>query len=414
MRFDKYCITLILLLFRVSTTYSQECRKDFCIDFRVNNTSIDPNYSKNTECLSEITSFIQKIEQDSTLGINKVSFCGSASPEGSYQLNHKLARARLKSLEGFVRSKVDIPDSIITRDDSYISWEILREKVVESDLKQKQAVLDIIALEPSLTDYPSGRHIDQRIVKLQKLDGGKVWSQIDTLYFQHMRCACVIFITYKNENNTPVEKTVSSSINLEMVHKHKEDPIVVSESQSPVIVTDYWTSRLYIKTNIVGWGMAISNIGAEIDLAKHWTFALPVYYSAFNYFTSSIKFRTLTVQPEFRYWFNKKNQKYFIGAHFGYAQYNVALNGDYRYQDHNGKSPALGGGISLGYRTPISKNNKWNIEFTLGAGIYDLNYDRYYNINNGKLIDTHHKTYLGVDNAAINISYCFELKKRKK
>jgi len=144
------------------------------------------------------------------------------------------------------------------------------------------------------------------------------------------------------------------------------------------------------------------------------SFTLPVCYSAWNYFTSTIKFRTLAVQPEFRYWFKEDNQKFFVGAHFGYAQYNVAVDGDYRIQDHNGTSPALGGGISVGYRMPISKNNRWHIEFTLGAGVYGLHYDKFYNVNNGKLVDTYRKTYWGIDNAAVNISYRFDLKKRKK
>jgi hypothetical protein len=139
-----------------------------------------------------------------------------------------------------------------------------------------------------------------------------------------------------------------------------------------------------------------------------------MYYSAWNYFVSTIKFRTLAVQPELRYWFNESNQKFFVGAHFGYAQYNLAIEGDYRYQDHNGKSPLLGGGISLGYRMPMSKNNKWHVEFAIGAGVYNLHYDRFYNVDNGKLIDTHHKTYWGIDNAAVNISYNIDLKKRKE
>ena len=68
----------------------------------------------------------------------------------------------------------------------------------------------------------------------------------------------------------------------------------------------------------------------------------------------------------------------------------------------------------MGYRMPISKNDKWHIEFTLGAGAYRLHYDRFYNVNNGKLMDTHKKTYCGVDNAAVNVSYRFNLNKRKK
>lgn len=410
MRIYKVCILLILLLFASGTAYSQENRTEIRVDFRVNSASIDRAYGKNTERLSEISSFLQRIEQDSTLTIVEVSFCGSASPEGSYQLNHKLARARLETLEDIVRREVELPDSIITRDDSYISWEYLKEKVVESDMPQKQAVLDIIAQEPQLVDYPGGRHIDHRIVKLQKLDGGKVWRQLHTLYFERMRNACVIFITYKREIIQPIE-TVVPPMKVEVLQKPEVDSIIIPE---PDVTTEDWTRRLYLKTNAIGLGLAISNIGAEVDLAKHWSFAVPVYYSALNYFTSTIKFRTLAVQPEFRYWFKEDNQRFFVGAHFGYAQYNIAVDGDYRIQDHNGTSPALGGGISVGYRMPISKNNKWHIEFTLGAGVYGLHYDKFYNVNNGKLVDTYRKTYWGIDNAAVNISYRFDLKKRKR
>lgn len=413
MRIYKVGILLILLLFASGTAYSQENRTEIRVDFRVNSASIDRAYGKNTERLSEISSFLQRIEQDGTLTIVEVSFSGSASPEGSYQLNHKLARARLETLEDIVRREVEIPDSIITRDDSYISWEYLKEKVVESDMPQKQAVLDIIAQEPQLVDYPGGRHIDHRIVKLQKLDGGKVWRQLHTLYFERMRNACVIFITYKREIIQPIE-TVVPPMKVEVLQKPDVDSIIIPEPKEQTVTTEDWTRGLYLKTNAIGLGLAISNIGAEVDLAKHWSFAVPVYYSALNYFTSTIKFRTLAVQPEFRYWFKEDNQRFFVGAHFGYAQYNIAVDGDYRIQDHNGTSPALGGGISVGYRMPIAKNNRWHIEFTLGAGVYGLHYDKFYNVNNGKLVDTYRKTYWGIDNAAVNISYRFDLKKRKK
>lgn len=413
MRIYKVCILLILLLFASGTAYSQENRTEIRVDFRVNSASIDRAYGKNTERLSEISAFLQRNEQDSTLTIVEVSFCGSASPEGSYQLNHKLARARLETLEDIVRREVELPDSIVTRDDSYISWEYLKEKVVESDMPQKQAVLDIIAQEPQLVDYPGGRHIDHRIVKLQKLDGGKVWRQLHTLYFERMRNACVIFITYKREIIQPIE-TVVPPMKVEVLQKPDVDSIIIPEPKEQTVTTEDWTRGLYLKTNAIGLGLAISNIGAEVDLAKHWSFAVPVYYSALNYFTSTIKFRTLAVQPEFRYWFKEDNQRFFVGAHFGYAQYNVAVDGDYRIQDHNGTSPALGGGISVGYRMPISKNNRWHIEFTLGAGVYGLHYDKFYNVNNGKLVDTYRKTYWGIDNAAVNISYRFDLKKRKR
>ena len=84
MRIKEYCLVLMLLLFAGAMAYSQENRREFSVDFRVNNSVIDRNYGNNTVQLSEIVSFVKETEQDSATSIVKVFFCGSASPEGSY------------------------------------------------------------------------------------------------------------------------------------------------------------------------------------------------------------------------------------------------------------------------------------------------------------------------------------------
>lgn len=184
-------------------------------------------------------------------------------------------------------------------------------------------------------------------------------------------------------------------------------------SNGPIVVPTEWNRKMHIKTNVIGLGFAIANVALEVDLGKHWSFALPVNYSAWDYMKPTTKFRTFSMYPEGRFWVSKRNNGFFVGAHFGFAYYNYALNGDYRYQDHDGKTPALGGGLSIGYRLPISKNEKWNVEFAIGAGAYSRKYDRFYNVTDGRLVDTTNKMYWGIDNAAINFSYSFDLKKRK-
>lgn len=173
--------------------------------------------------------------------------------------------------------------------------------------------------------------------------------------------------------------------------------------------------KLYVKTNALGLGLAIANAAVEIDLCKHWSLNLPVYYSAWDYFTETIKFRTLAVQPEIRYWFSEKNpvnDGWYLGAHFGLAYYNIATDGEYRTQDHDGTSPALGGGLAVGYRMPISKNNRWKMEFSIGAGAYKLHHDKFRNYHNGLLVNTEKKTYIGIDQASVSFSYTFDLKRK--
>lgn len=185
------------------------------------------------------------------------------------------------------------------------------------------------------------------------------------------------------------------------------------------IITDgtVWTRHLHIKTNMLGLGLAIANVAVEMDLARHWSFTLPIYYSAWDYFKSTTKFRTLSFQPEFRYWpwAAERNDGFFTGAHFGLAYYNIATNGKYRYQDHLRETPAIGGGVSIGYRLPIDRCNRWRIEFSVGAGAYSLHYDKFHNTSptkEGLMINSEKKTYLGIDQAAISFSYTFNLNRK--
>ena len=404
MRIKKYCITLILLLFGVGIAHSQESRTEICVDFRVNSIVIDSAYSDNAARMQEIIEFLRNIRQDSTINIVEISFCGAASPEGSYQLNRKLARGRLEALEKLVRKEVDIPDSLITRNDSYIPWDYLKSQIEDSELIYKDEVIAILEEESLLVDYHHpNTHIDNRIVKLKQLDNGKVWH--------------AIFVTYKKEL-PPVQEPVIVPDTVvveppvevvEIVH----DTTAIIETFIPEV--EGWSRKLHLKTNAIGLGMAIANVAAEIDLAKHWSFTLPVYYSAWDYFKSTIKFRTFAVQPEFRYWLSEENDGFFGGVHFGLAYYNFAFDSDYRYQDHNRETPAIGGGLSIGYRMPISKNNRWRVEFSLGAGVYSRHYDKFHNTprtKDGLMIESIKKTYWGIDQAAVSFSYSFDLKKK--
>lgn len=180
---------------------------------------------------------------------------------------------------------------------------------------------------------------------------------------------------------------------------------IISEEQ---VAESFETGNLYIKTNTVALAAAIANVAVEIDILPHFSFTLPVYYSAWNYFKTTIKLRTFTLQPEIRAWFNDNNEGFFVGAHFGLGYYNVALDGDYRYQDHNSKTPAYGGGLALGFRMPISTNNRWLLEFSLGGGLYKLDYDTFHNTpdtKKGLMTGEVRRTYVGPDQAAVSITY---------
>ena len=411
MRAIKQSISLVLLLLCVTTGFAQENFTEICVDFRVNSKTIDTSFSDNGARMEEMISFLRNLRQDSTVRITEVSFSGAASPEGSYQVNHRLSRARLEALEKVVRREVEIPDSIISRNDDYIPWHYLRGQIAQSDLEHKQEVLDILDDEEKLVGYHSGAHIDHRIPRLKEIDGGRVWNEIFRRYFTQMRNACVIVVTYKQEKSPEIIPEPE----IELVQEPEPVPIVIPRPDpEPVEVpkAEEWARELHVKTNAIGLAMAIANVAVEVDLAKHWSFTLPIYYSAWDYFKSTLKFRTFNVQPEVRYWMDENNEGWFAGAHFGAAFYNYALGGDWRYQDHGRETPSWGGGISGGYRMPLSKNRRWKLEFTLGAGVYASHYDKFHNEKDGLLVSDHEKTWFGIDQAAVSIAYTFDLTKK--
>lgn len=413
MRIIRYSIALSLLLFGAGTARSQESRTEVRFEFRVNSMSVDSLYGDNAARMREMTAFLRDIRMDSTIDITGVSFCGAASPEGSSALNRSLAQGRLSALERFVRREIELPDSIITHDDSYIPWEYLKSQVEDSDIRCKEKVTAILNMKPEYVEYRPGAKIDRRVLELQKLDGGRVWRQMNDLFFSRMRNACAVFVTYKKAvPSKQPQETVPDTVTVEPepVIEEATDTMTVTETAEPLIAKeDGWQRHLYVKTNAVGWAMGVTNIAAEIDLAEHWSFTLPLYWSSWNYFKSTLKFRTLTLQPEVRYWFSENNDRWFAGAHFGLGWYNIATDGTYRTQDHGGHSPAVGGGIAAGYRLPISRNKRWKMEFSLGAGVYRLHYDKFRNEPDGLLVETKKKTWFGIDQAAVSVAYTFDL-----
>lgn len=181
------------------------------------------------------------------------------------------------------------------------------------------------------------------------------------------------------------------------------DKYLSGEIADSVVSSGSW----YVKTNIPVWGMLWVNAAAEIDFRDtRWSAQLPIYWSGWDYFISTRKYRVLALQPELRFWFGKGSRNgFFAGIHLGIAWYNLAFNGEIRYQDHSRRTPAIGGGFAVGYRFALSRDRKWSMEASMGAGAYYLDYDIFHNDAGGRLTGRCQRTFFGIDHAAVSIVY---------
>lgn len=162
---------------------SREIKGSAYIDFPVNQIVIYPEYRNNTAELDKILATINSVREDKDVTITSLSIKGYASPEGTYQHNTYLAKERTAALKSYVQNLYHFDAAIVSTNFESEDWMGLRKWVVESNIANKQAILDIIdsEREPDRKDwkikttypeqydyllkhvYPALRHSDYKV-----------------------------------------------------------------------------------------------------------------------------------------------------------------------------------------------------------------------------------------------------------
>lgn len=156
---------------------------------------------------------------------------------------------------------------------------------------------------------------------------------------------------------------------------------------------------MVLKTNAVAWGATIMNIEGEIQVGPNVSLTLPIWYCPW-FVSGRHALRTAAFQPEARWWLSAPGEGHFGGIHASIAWYNLKW-GNYRYQDQ--RRPLLGAGITYGYAFRFSPH--WGLEMSIGAGYFNLRYDRFYNTGNGRRIDVRQTSYFGPDHLSVSVAY---------
>lgn len=378
------------------------------IQFRISNSRINPALGDNAAELANMDSVIAAVNADTTALVSRVTVSGSASPEGPESLNIRLSHLRAKALKNHYSSFLDNLEVPVDYNYAGPNWEGLRQLVLDDEtVPDRFDIINIIDSEAA-----------NRLQKLKRLSGGATYRWLLKNLYPKLRSS-----TLEVEYTLPCipdlyeEGKIFPDEVFSVVDFIEEDTIVSTDINLPadtIAPEDPYIRRLYFKTNAAAWAMAISNLAFEIDIIPHLSVTLPLYYSAWEYGSEHVKFRTCAFEPEVRGWLRPDNSGLFAGAHFGVAQYNMAIGGPYRFQDHNGHSPALGGGLSLGYRCFLGHSRHWMMEFTVGAGVYHLNYDVFDNssVRYGRKLYQRHKAFTGIDNVGITFIYALPLNRK--
>lgn len=375
-------IVSILLLLGYSQLFGQENRKEVCIGFRVGNSTLDVAYGDNAARLSEIISFLEHVRDDSTLELVEVSFCGSASPEGSGSINKRLATERCASIEHYVRKRILLPDSVISRCEGGIAWELLAQLVEQSDMPHKGEAIDVLRNVPEYT-YNKSVLVDSRKKRLMELQYGRTWNYMLKNFFPQVRNASVILVTVRQKPKIEEKVEVVET----PVVIPPTDTVVTAEEPADTVVSVPETKkpfRMAVKTNMLYDALAVPNIGIEFYLGKNWSVGANWMYGWWDKDSKHRFWRIYGGDLVIRKWFGKAaKEKPLTGHHLGLYGQLFTYDFEWGSTGYMGGKPGSSGwekfnyaaGIEYGYSLPIAK--RLNLDFTLGLGYWGGTYYKY-------------------------------------
>lgn len=421
----RFLIGFIVIFITTLSASGQGEGGEFVVDFAVGKTAIRNDYSDNSNSILKLKNHIDSALGDSTVSVIKVTVFGSTSPEGAYERNVYLAGERIEALAKFIEQEYPQLSGHIFKCNSNIPYEKFEDFVLNSDFSKskKKDITEILHKDFTLVPYTSSQgdtfHIDSRLVELKAYDNGIEWSKMEKELFPRFRHTYIYVDIFPKM--VPFPEVGSDESAVYMLAQTKAPSIsrpqiavdstlieapAVNQKPKKVKYKREVLELITLKTNGIGWLMLIANASMELHFSPRVSLNLPFYYSGgVNYFVDNIKFRGIVFQPELRYHFAKAKGLY-LGVHGGVGWYNFALQGDYRIQDHSGLRPAVGGGIGVGYRFHFPHLPRFGLEFSVGAGVYDAVYDKFYNEPNGPLVEEGiHTTFIGIDQASVSLIY---------
>lgn len=114
------------------------------VDFPVNGTTLNEKYLNNADELAKITNSIDQVKAAKEAEIQSVVIKGTASPEGKYSVNERLAAGRTQAVYNYVVGKYDFPAGLIKSESVPENWEGLRNFVAQSSFNNKGEMLSVI------------------------------------------------------------------------------------------------------------------------------------------------------------------------------------------------------------------------------------------------------------------------------
>lgn len=366
MRISLSVLAVFLWLWHVSA-FAED--REFGLYFKDGSSELDMSYSRNSEVADSLVAVIKS----SKISDIKYFIEGNASPSGTTVFNETLSRKRADAVLNYLRSRTEIPDSMVSIKAQGIDWIGLEKSVVaDTALQKRKEVLDILRNTPIWVTDSNGKIVSSRKKQLMDLDYGRVYNILIERHFPSLRRALVALqysvVTPVETDTVAVQDTVpSENAFVELVPSD-----TVEAPASKFIAADYEPlHRMALKSNLLYDAILMPSLEVEYRFNDKWSLMLEGDMAWWKNTHKDKYYQVATISPEGRYWFKTKKpwHGHFVGVFGGFTWYDLE-NGNRGY-----KGEAQMAGLTYGYMFPITR--VLSFEASVGVGYLHTKYQEY-------------------------------------
>ena len=117
----------------------------YSLNYQINTAKLVSTLDSNSEELAGINGFVENLMNDTLMQVKSVKIIGYSSPDGPLKLNETLAQKRATDFKNYVDKKYGFSKKFkVTTGAVAEDWEMCRSLVAQSNMPDKQAVLNVI------------------------------------------------------------------------------------------------------------------------------------------------------------------------------------------------------------------------------------------------------------------------------
>jgi outer membrane protein OmpA-like peptidoglycan-associated protein len=225
------------------------------LEFEVARSEILHNFRNNASELNRVHELVRQVVNDPDATITNITISGYASPEGSYSSNLSLSQRRATAFKEYIKSMYSLNDYLFTVWGAGEDWETLDSLVSQSNITDKQHILDIIR---------SSEPHDARENRLMAIAGGRPYRQVFTeMYPQLRRMECQLHYTvvpFTVEKGKEIFRTRPNNLSLNEMFLIAQTYPSGSAEYNEIFET---AARLYPNNDIANINAAASAIGRK-------------------------------------------------------------------------------------------------------------------------------------------------------